>query len=322
MGGEEAHHAPRSARTSSIFIRWNSFCAALAWDARIQALVPGRSWLARRMTTLLHRLLRGALAWKQREVPETARSAAPCLAKLCLAKLCPAKPFLAVGDIHGRSDLLAELQRRIGTEHSDWPVVFLGDYIDRGPDSRQVLDLLMAATAGPASNAICLMGNHERMLLDFLEDPSRHGPRWLRNGGVQTLSSFDVMPPDGFLDETAALEILRDQFVTAMGMERIKWMRALPLIWRSGNVWAVHAGASPGCPMNKQSADVLLWGHPHFLRQLRGDGQWIVHGHTIMDAPQARQGRIAVDTGAYATGILTAAAISHEGVAFLQTGNG
>ncbi len=231
----------------------------------------------------------------------------------------PAAPFLAVGDLHGRADLLLELQKLIRIDHSNWPVVFLGDYVDRGLESRQILELLMAATAGPNASVTCLMGNHEQMLLDFLDDPSRHGPRWLRNGGVQTLASFDLVPPEGALDETAELEMVRDQLAMAMGQEMIGWIRALPLAWCSGNVWAVHAGASPKHPMDKQSPDVLLWGHPHFLRQPRDDGQWVVHGHTIMDAPQACHGRISVDTGAYATGRLSAAAISHDSVAFLQT---
>lgn len=235
------------------------------------------------------------------------------------AALCPDEPFLAVGDLHGRADLLFEMNKMIGTEHPDWPVVFLGDYIDRGAESRQVLAQLMAATDKTRCPATCLMGNHERMLLDFLEDPLRHGPRWLCNGGVQTLASFGVVP-SGSLDDAAELERLRDILVEAMGPEMIAWTGALPLSWRSGNVWAVHAGAAPMRPMERQDPDTLLWGHPRFLRQLRGDGQWIVHGHTIMRAPQLRQGRISVDTGAYATGILSAAAISQEGAVFLQTG--
>ncbi|MFX0547395.1 metallophosphoesterase family protein [Roseovarius sp. S1116L3] len=232
----------------------------------------------------------------------------------------PAAPFLAVGDIHGRADLLAELLGRMAADHSGWPVVFLGDYVDRGPDSRRVLDLLMAATAN--GGATCLMGNHERMLLDFVEDPAPRGPRWLRNGGVETAASFDVRVPEGALDDPAALEALRDVFVAAMGVNRIEWLRALPLVWRSGNVWAVHAGAAPGRPMDRQSPDVLLWGHPQFLQQARDDGQWIVHGHTITDVLQARQGRIGVDTGAYATGILSAAAVTPGGVTFLQAHGG
>ncbi|MFX0543383.1 metallophosphoesterase [Roseovarius sp. S4756] len=232
----------------------------------------------------------------------------------------PTEPFLAIGDVHGRADLLIELDRLIEIDHSDWPVVFLGDYIDRGEESCQVLKLLMSATADVDYSVTCLMGNHERMLLDFLDEPSRYARRWLHNGGLQTLASFGVALPIGSLEEPEELELLRDHLATAMGPEMIEWMSALPLAWHSGNVWAVHAGASPTCPMDEQDTDVLLWGHREFSHQVRVDGQWIVHGHSIVDGPQVHQGRISVDTGAYATGVLTAAAITHDGITFLQTG--
>lgn len=232
----------------------------------------------------------------------------------------PEMPFLAVGDIHGRADLLAELQARMAAGYARWPVVFLGDYVDRGPDSRRVLDLLMAQTA--AGGATCLMGNHERMMLDFLHDPAGCGRLWLHNGGAATVASFDVEMPEGVQEDPAALMRLRDILQAAMGPERIAWLRALPLIWHSGPVWAVHAGAAPARAMERQSADVLLWGHPQFLRQARRDGQWIVHGHTIMKAPRVGDGRISIDTGAHATGVLSAAAISPGGIAFVQTGDG
>jgi serine/threonine protein phosphatase 1 len=229
----------------------------------------------------------------------------------------PDAPFLAVGDIHGRADLLARLMMRIETDHPEWPVVFLGDYIDRGADSRRVLDRLMAATLGPAPRAVCLMGNHELMLLDFLDDPLRHGPRWLRNGGDATARSFDVAV-SRHTEDPDALYQARDALAAAMGRERAAWIRALPLVWRSGNVWAVHAGADPARSMEDQDAGTFLWGDPGFLRHPRADGQWIVHGHTIMKAPKIGEGRISIDTGAYATGILTAAVITSEGTGFLD----
>jgi serine/threonine protein phosphatase 1 len=234
----------------------------------------------------------------------------------------PDVPFLAVGDIHGRADLLDDLQDRLTAERPGWPCVYLGDYVDRGPESSRVLDLLIAATSGPSPAATCLMGNHERMMLDFLDDPARAGRQWLRNGGTQTVASFDVTPPASPFDDGTDLERAGGQLAAAMGHARLEWLRGLPLTWRSGNVWAVHGGAAPARPMDQQSADVLLWGHPHFLKRARGDGQWVVHGHTIMEAPQARQGRISVDTGAYATNRLTAAAIEPGEVSFIQTGGG
>lgn len=232
----------------------------------------------------------------------------------------PDTPFVAIGDVHGRADLLRELDRIIEAHHPGWPVVTLGDYIDRGARSREVLELLMSASTGSDAPAICLMGNHERMLLDFLDDPAPNAAQWLNNGGLQCLTSFSVaLPPHGAADP-ATLKALRDRLATAMGEDMIAWLRARPLSWRSGNVWAVHAGADPATAMSRQPPEVLLWGHPAFRHRPRRDGQWVVHGHRIVDAPGMCDGRIALDTGAYATGQLSAAAIAAEAITFWQTG--
>ncbi|MGI3212186.1 metallophosphoesterase [Roseovarius tibetensis] len=233
----------------------------------------------------------------------------------------PIEPFLAIGDIHGRADLLSDIDRQIEAQCPDWPVVFLGDYIDRGNQSREVLEILMSVSEDDTPPVRCLMGNHERMLLDALDDPERAVPRWLRNGGLQLLASFGVSPPRGNSTDPAPLYDMRDALMTAMGDEMIAWLRARPLMWQNGNVWALHAGADPHNPLSEQAANVLLWGHPEFLHSPRQDGQWIVHGHTIVDNPHAADGRIAVDTGAYATGRLSAALITEEGVRFFQTGS-
>jgi len=232
----------------------------------------------------------------------------------------PDQPFVAIGDIHGRADLLLELDRLIKARCSGWPVVFLGDYVDRGEQSREVLEHLMSVSPESTPSVTCLMGNHERMLLDFLDDPAGNGPRWLRNGGLQTLASFAVEMPRGDANDPAVFEDLRDRLSDTMGDKMIAWLRALPLKWHSGNVWAVHAGADPDLPMTEQPDDVLLWGISAFRHTPRTDGQWVVHGHTIVDAAQIQGGRIALDTGAYATGRLSAAGISADGVDFIWTG--
>jgi len=133
---------------------------------------------------------------------------------------------------------------------------------------------------------------------------------------LQTLASFGV----GAMRETAdafGLNTARDAFAEALGPARIGWLRARPLLWRSGNVAVTHAGADPGRPLDAQETRALLWGHPEFGRRARDDGQWVVHGHVIVDAAQAQAGRIAVDTGAYATGRLSAALIGPDRVTFV-----
>ncbi|RBI87206.1 serine/threonine protein phosphatase [Rhodosalinus halophilus] len=243
------------------------------------------------------------------------RADRPAEAETPFAPPRPDRPFVAVGDIHGRLDLLQQLETQLADLPADWPVVFVGDYIDRGDESAGVLRHLFG-TSG--RQRICLMGNHEEMLLRFLAEPAAEGPRWLRNGGLQTLASFGLggLPTR----EPAAYVAARDALVDAMGLDLIDWLTARPLVWWSGDVAVVHAGADPGLPIAKQPSETLLWGHPEFAWTPRADGLWVVHGHTIVDAPEARAGRVPIDTGAYATGRLTAALVEAGGVRFRQTG--
>ena len=218
----------------------------------------------------------------------------------------PDQPLVVVGDVHGRADLL----HRLPETAAGVQVVFVGDYIDRGENSADVLRILQAAP-----QVICLMGNHEEMMLRFIDAPDKHGPRWLRYGGLQTLASFSV-PLGSETASDAALITARDALVEAMGDGLITWLRALPSSWQSGNVVVTHAGADPNKPIDLQDPSALRWGHPDFDRVRRTDGLWIAHGHTIVDAPVMDHGRINVDTGAYATGRLTMAHISAQGVNF------
>lgn len=222
------------------------------------------------------------------------------------APLAPDASFCVVGDIHGSLRLLERLFEMIETEVGQTcPLVFVGDYVDRGEQSAQVLHLLYEMSRQDGREVICLIGNHEDMMLKFLDDPVSSGPRWLRYGGLQTLSSFGV----GAISERSSPDHLlaaRDALEQAMGDDMIDWLQNLPTTWKSGNVVVVHAGADPSVPIQEQSARVLKWGHPDFQRITRDDGNWIVHGHTIVDAVQANAGRLSIDTGAYATGRLSA----------------
>lgn len=230
--------------------------------------------------------------------------------------IAPGQPFLAIGDIHGRADLLERLERILLIEAPGLPAVFVGDYVDRGENSARVIELLMSSSETGDQPVFCLKGNHEEMCLRFLDDPERYGERWLRFGGLQTLASYGVQVGGA---DVSALKRARDDLALAMGDQVIDWIRARPTMWRSGNVCVTHAGADPARPLDMQSERSLLWGHKDFTEKSRTDGQWIVYGHVITDRPSAARGRISVDTGAYATGRLTAALISQDSVRFLGT---
>jgi serine/threonine protein phosphatase 1 len=225
---------------------------------------------------------------------------------------CP-QPVVVIGDIHGRIDLLERMLAQIGETLPEATPVFVGDYVDRGEESAAVLARLME-TSG--KGAVCLMGNHEEMLLNYLDDPEGRGGTWLRNGGLQTLASFGV---GGVSANTRGLELARarDELVVRMGEEMIGWLRERPLWWRSGSVGVVHAGADPTQPIEAQERRNLLWGHKDFRRKARSDGLWIVHGHTIVADAGIEGGRISVDTGAYATGLLSGVVLGAGEVRFM-----
>ena len=217
------------------------------------------------------------------------------------------RPVAIIGDLHGCLELTEDLLAKLQEQAPGVELVFVGDYIDRGEKSAEVLRLLVNMP-----EAVCLKGNHEQMLIDFLENPEEKGARWLRYGGLQTVASFRCSTPvDRLVD-------LRDELRAAIGQEMMPWLGGLPLTYSNGNLRVVHAAAHPERPMNLQSESVLMWGHPKFEHIGRNDGIWIAHGHTIVATPLVRSGRISVDTGAYATGRLTAAIITNGEVEFCQ----
>lgn len=230
----------------------------------------------------------------------------------------PENPFYVIGDIHGRYDLLQAILTKIDKENLGGQIVFVGDYVDRGEQSKEVLELLFSYINKANSKVHCLMGNHEEMMLSFLEDPDVYGARWLRNGGLQTLAGFGVR---GVYEGTTGDALLRarDTMRHLMGARMETWLRSLPAYWQSGNVAIVHAGADPKLPISQQLQKHLVWGHPDFQNLQRSDGGWVVHGHTIVPEATVQNGRVAIDTGAYATGRLTAAYIARDGVRFLST---
>lgn len=236
-----------------------------------------------------------------------------------LASPPPDTRIYAVGDVHGRADLLADLQKRIVEDaakaaESRRVVVYLGDYVDRGPDSAGVLDRLIDRPLADFEE-VFLMGNHEQLLLDFLSDPSI-GPLWLRNGGGATLSSYGVDLAEGeTLDWAVVSERLRQILPTA----HLAFLEALAVSHREGDYFFAHAGIRPGVPLDKQDEEDLLWIREPFLDAADTHEVVVVHGHTIVEAAEVHDNRIAVDTGAVWSGRLTAVILYDRQQSFIHT---
>ena len=229
----------------------------------------------------------------------------------------------AVGDIHGRLDVLHALVRDIAkdvlaTRPSERALlIFLGDYVDRGPDSRGVIDLLLSLKTAPAFDVTVLKGNHEEALMQFVQDPG-FGSTWLEHGGGATLASYGVQPPSARTD-AEAWAAARDAFNTALPPAHRAFYQQLDLMRVVGDYAFVHAGVRPGVALEDQAERDLLWIRHEFIRDRGPFGKVIVHGHTPSEEAQLTPYRIGIDTGAYATGVLTAVRLQGEIQSVIQT---
>jgi serine/threonine protein phosphatase 1 len=211
----------------------------------------------------------------------------------------------AIGDVHGRADLLQQLLTVIDVDlERSRPEraiqVFLGDYVDRGPNSRAVLDLLIERSR--SHETVCLKGNHEVFLLDVLDDPVRLQD-WRHYGGLLTLMSYGVIPT---MNPTPEEQVeLMEGLKRAIPPEHLAFLQQLPSSFACGDFFFVHAGVKPGVPLDRQREEDLLWIRDEFLNSDERFGKYVVHGHTPVSAPDIRPNRINIDTGAYATGNLT-----------------
>lgn len=229
----------------------------------------------------------------------------------------------AVGDIHGRADLLRELHGKILTDAEGQRlyrkiIVYLGDFIDRGKDPKEVIDILIAeplAAAGFESK--CLMGNHERSLLDFLDDPTV-GPGWVLYGGESTLLSYGVGHPRGNgMDDRWPL--IRDRLRDGIPPPHLAFLESLEPGHIEGGYLFVHAGIRPGVPLEKQELRDMLWIRDDFLKSKADHGLRVVHGHTVSPEPEFQPNRIGIDTGAYASGRLTCLVLEGQALRIIQT---
>jgi len=226
----------------------------------------------------------------------------------------------AIGDIHGRRDLLDRLHDLIRDDAADRDcgrrvIVYLGDYVDRGPDSAGVIDSLCDAPL-PGFETIHLIGNHEDYMKRFLVDPSV-GPAWFWNGGGETLESYDIDVSGA--DGPGALPALRDALAAAVPAAHRRFLERLSSYHVEGDYAFVHAGVRPGRALENQRREDLIWIREDFLDSTERHDRIIVHGHTIARAPQWRSNRIGIDTGAFATGVLTALVLEGAERTILQT---
>ena len=223
-----------------------------------------------------------------------------------------------IGDIHGRADLLDGMIAAIGRDVALRPTpdaltVTVGDYIDRGPDSRGVVERL---THNPfATDFIPLKGNHEALLAAFLEEPAM-AERWRHLGGLETLHSYgvDVAPMMRGRDFAAAAAAL----LAALPETHLAFLASLATSLTAGRYFVCHAGVRPGVPLARQRDDDLLWIRNEFLESRADFGKIVVHGHTPCEEPERRPNRINVDTGAFMTGRLTFAVIEGAELRFLS----
>jgi len=231
----------------------------------------------------------------------------------------PGERIYAIGDVHGCVAELNELYRMILDHEGSRPpvprthILFLGDIVDRGPDSRGALewiDRLRRERPGVSS----LFGNHEEMLIRACDRDALSLGGWLRNGGDEAVASFGLSPFDGD-DIGGFIERLR----AAMSPEWIEWVRRWPLTATSGDYFFCHAGVRPGVALRKQQRRDLLWIREEFLDDPRDHGAMIVHGHTVSPRVELMGNRIGVDTGAYRTGVLSAVCLDGAKVDVLAT---
>lgn len=225
-----------------------------------------------------------------------------------------------IGDIHGRLDLLLELESIIRSDAAGYvgtrTAVYLGDYIDRGEQSKQVVDHLLDEPL-PGFSAIHLLGNHEQTLLDFLEHP-RSVAAWLSYGGRAALNSYGIpvvreLSPQDLPD-------LRDELQRRMPARHLDFYRQLTLMHVAGDYAFVHAGIRPGVPLANQRKEDLLWIREEFTASRQRHERIVVHGHTITPEVEWHDNRIGIDTGAFHTGILTCLVLEGSDRRLLQTG--
>jgi serine/threonine protein phosphatase 1 len=228
----------------------------------------------------------------------------------------------AIGDIHGRADLCDRLHLAIW-EHAATRtsarkvIVYLGDYLGRGPEVRRVIETLCGKPL-PGFETVFLRGNHEEQFLRMLDGDAEAGRHQLTYGGRETLRSYGISVPEEPAISDQEIAELRKEIERRLPSDHANFLRALRTSHREGDYLFVHAGIRPGTPILEQLPRDMMWIRNRFLYSDDDFGVVVVHGHSISEEPVIRNNRIGIDTGAYLTGRLTAAVFEKDTCAFLQ----
>ena len=230
------------------------------------------------------------------------------------ASLPPGHRVYAIGDVHGCLDRLVAMHETIAEDLAARPIptvilVHLGDYVDRGQESAQVVEWLLEGPPVPATRVINLMGNHEEMMLAAIASGHEEAAdQWLANGGADSLFSWGVPRKAG-----------QAEWAGLIPARHLLFLRDLATHLRVGPYFFVHAGIRPGIPLDRQARHDLLWIREPFLSSSKDHGAVIVHGHTPRYDPLVRPNRIAIDTGAVLGGVLTCVVLEADKLGFLRT---
>jgi len=240
-------------------------------------------------------------------------------ARRSAARISEGSRLYVIGDVHGCSLVLQRLVTLIDAHLTSYPtqrpiLVFLGDYVDRGPGARDAIDQLIALRE--SRETVFLKGNHESCLLEFLNQPATLA-KWIQYGGLDTLKSYGLNPTNYF--ETSEQERLAVELCAVLDeIGHLEFLRRLRNSFVCGDFFFVHAGVRPGVPLDRQSEEDLLWIRDEFLQYPGNFGKIVVHGHTPVSRPEVCSNRINVDTGAYATGRLTCLMLEQDKMKFIS----
>jgi serine/threonine protein phosphatase 1 len=238
-----------------------------------------------------------------------------------MPRIPPSLRIYAIGDIHGEVELLEQMLSHIVEDLRQRPPqgatleIFLGDYIDRGAHSSSVVELL-ARGKSSCDERVCLRGNHEELLLGFLEDPAELD-LWWSNGGAATAISYGLNSGLRKSARSAPL-LIHERIAQLIPPDHLEFFKSLGWIYRAGDYLFVHAGIRPGVALEQQYREDLVWIREPFLSSNEDFGVRVVHGHTPVEAPDVRANRINIDTGAVMTGRLTCLVLEDDRLGFIE----